>query len=197
MKTSDYDSRKEEAELIARLHKRDTNALEHLYLRHVDRLYSLVFNQVGKNKRVAENILQDTFMTAINSIVKFHGEIGFYTWLCSIAEQKINNFYRRKAREVMHDVKPAISIDTEHQQIRDIETLTTDRVKAEETQQTIGQALSNLPLNYRQVLMFKYVEQMPIHEISHIMRRSPKSMEGLLARAQTAFQNNLSHATKR
>jgi len=37
----------------------------------------------------------------------------------------------------------------------------------------------------------KYLEEMPVLEISQVMGRSPKSVEGLLARARKAMRANL------
>ena len=55
----------------------------------------------------------------------------------------------------------------------------------------VDQALLSLPLPYRQVLMLKYIEEMPVLEISQVMRRSPKSVEGLLARARKTLRAGL------
>jgi len=195
MKTPDADPRKAEAELVAKICNGDTTALEHLYLCYVDRLYSLVFYQIGKNKNVAEGIVQDTFMAALSSIGQFRGQSSFFTWLCSIAQHKITDFHHSKAQEPTLDIQPVSTGAIGRKQIRDIEQLATDKIESEEAQNVIEQALSNLPLDDRQVLIFKYVEQMPVHEISQVMHRSPKSVEVLLTRARKAFQNNLSHLT--
>jgi RNA polymerase sigma-70 factor (ECF subfamily) len=55
----------------------------------------------------------------------------------------------------------------------------------------VEQALLSLPLDYRQVLILKYVEEMSVQEISQIMHRSLKSVEGLLARARKALRTRL------
>ncbi len=60
----------------------------------------------------------------------------------------------------------------------------------------VEQALVGLPLHYRQVLLLKYVEEMPVLEISEIMRRSSKSVEGLLTRARKALQASLNSSSK-
>lgn len=48
-----------------------------------------------------------------------------------------------------------------------------------------------LPSDYRQTLVLKYVEEMPVAEISQVMKRSPKSIEGLLTRAKKALRHNI------
>ncbi len=114
MNTPDDATQVQEAELVARLRQGDRGALEQLYLRYFDRLYSLVFHQVGRNKSVAEDIVQETFLVALKSAVKFRSHSTFYTWLCSIAYHKITDFYRQ-SRGFSHTAMEATQImDTYH-----------------------------------------------------------------------------------
>ena len=64
-------------------------------------------------------------------------------------------------------------------------------IESAETRQVVNEALPKLPLDYRQVLILKYVEEMAVLEISQIIDRSPKSMEGLLTRSRKALQTQL------
>jgi RNA polymerase sigma-70 factor, ECF subfamily len=71
-------------------------------------------------------------------------------------------------------------------------------MESEETRQEVHQALVDLPQDYQEVLVLKYLEEMPVLEISQVMGRSPKSVEGLLTRARKALRTNLTennHAT--
>jgi RNA polymerase sigma factor (sigma-70 family) len=69
--------------------------------------------------------------------------------------------------------------------------LAPDLGESEDRHEAARQALFSLPVHYRQVLMFKYVEEMPVLEISQIMGRSPKSIEGLLTRARKELRAKL------
>ena len=191
MDAPDDTTRTQEAELVSRLRQGDGDALQQLYLRYVDRLYSLIFHQVGRNKAVAEDIVQETFIAALNSASKFRGRSQFYTWLCSIAYHKITDFYRQQGRENRHAEPPSKIPAKELEQIAVSEPTILSKIESQEAQQTVEQALSRLPLDYRQALLFKYVEQMPVSEISLVMRRTPKSVEGLLTRARQTLRATL------
>jgi len=191
MDTPDSTLQNQETELVARLRQGDAAALEQLYLRYVDRVYSLVFHQVGRNKSVAEDIVQETFLSALKSISKFRGQSELYTWLCSIAYHKIADFYRRQGRQDKRVEQPPGIGAAELERIRDSEPLASSKLESEEDRQVVDQALLSLPLPYRQVLMLKYIEEMPVLEISQVMRRSPKSVEGLLARARKTLRAGL------
>jgi len=196
MKIPDSTLQNQETELVARLRQGDTAALEQVYRQYVDRVYSVVFHQVGQDKSVAEDIVQETFLSALKAIGKFRGKSKLYTWLCSIAYHKIADFYRRQGRRARHgEQSPGID-DAELERIKDSEPLASSKLESEEDRQVIEQALLSLPLNYRQVLVFKYVEQMPVTEISLIMRRSPKSVEGLLTRARKELRDGLAEPSE-
>jgi len=189
--TPDDATQGQETELVARLRQGDTGALEQLYLRYVDRLHSLVFRQVGRNQSVTEDIVQETFMVALKSAVKFRGHSTFYTWLCSIAYHKITDFYRQQVKRDKHDQPSSSLTAIDIEQIAESEPTILSKIESHEAQQIVEQALSRLPLDYRQVLIFKYVEEMSVSEVSLIIRRSPKSVEGLLARARKALRATL------
>ena len=55
----------------------------------------------------------------------------------------------------------------------------------------VSEALAKLPGDYRQVLILKYVEEMSVAEMSQVMDRSPKSIEGLLTRSRRMLQTHL------
>ena len=182
----------QDADMLQRLHGGDRTAMAELYDRYFDRLYSLVFNQVDRNRDIAEDIVQETFLAALKSAKGFKGRSSAYTWLCSIAYHKVADHYRRQSRERKRMVS-GIDVDT----VDDVENpgrqpQPDSLIESAETRQVVNEALAKLPLDYRQVLILKYVEEMSVLEISQIMDRSPKSIEGLLTRSRKALQTHLS-----
>jgi len=180
--------RANEAELVERLRHGDMAAMEELFNTYFDRLYSLVFHEVGRDQAVAEDITQEIFLNALTSIGKFRGQSKLYTWLCGIAHHKIADFYRRQERERKYRKQASNTGAIEPEQIADTGRTIPGMTESEETRHTVEQALLSLSLDYRQVLILKYVEEMSVLEISQIMHRSPKSVEGLLARARKALR---------
>ena len=180
--------RDREAELVKKLCRGEPAAVEELYNAYFDRLYSLVFNQVGKDQQAAEDIVQETFLAALNSVDKFRGQSKLYTWLCGIAHHKVLDFYRQQEREAKRGSQPSNAGAIELDQIKDSELPVSRLIESEETRQAVEQALFSLPPDYRQVLIYKYVEEMSVSEISQVMGRSSKSVEGLLTRARKALR---------
>lgn len=180
----------EDAELVRKLRDGEPAAVLELYNAYFDRVYSSVFNQVARDQDTAQDIVQETFLAALKSAGRFRGQSKVYTWLCSIANKKVADFYRRQKREAKYQAKLA-SNAVEFAQTYDSEPLVLSTVESEKTRRAVQEMLSSLPLHYRQVLLLKYVEEMPVLEISLIMNRSPKSVEGLLTRARKELRAKL------
>ena len=191
MKITRSTSETYESELVEKLRSGDSTAIEQFYNMYRNRLYSLVFEHVGRDQAAADDLVQEIFLAALGSLDRFRGESQLYTWLYSIAFHKINDFHRRQAREPKPK-KSAPSIDAmELERTGDKEPATLSVMESEETSQAVQQALTELPEDYQEVLVLKYLEDLPVLEISQAMGRSPKSVEGLLSRARKALRANL------
>lgn len=185
-----------EVDLARRLSLGDRAAVDELYRNYFDRVYSLVYYQVDRDQAVAEDIVQETFLAALHSAKGFRGKSKVYTWLCSIAYNKVADFYRRQSREHRHR-NPHIDVDAiEHDGQPGSQGTTANPTEAVDNRSLIESAMSTLPPEYRQVLLLKYVDEMSVLEIGQIMRRSQKSVEGLLSRARKAVQENMTRMDK-
>ena len=192
MKIADLTSRSYETKLIEKLRSGDSTAMEEFYNIYRNRLYTLVLEQVGRDQAVAEDLVQETFLAALGSMDKFRGDSQLYTWLRSIAFHKINDLYRRRAREPKsQETSPDFDAMKQLEQTGDDKPAPFTVMEFEEIRQSVHEALEGLPQDYQEVLVLKYLEEMPVLEISQVMGRSPKSVEGLLSRARKAMRDNL------
>ena len=180
-----------ETELVERLRSRDKAAMGEFYNMYRQRLYSLVLEQVGRDQAVAEDVVHEVFLAALDSLDKFRGDSQLYTWLRSIAFHKIKDFYRHQAREPKADEEFPDFAALKLEQTRDNQPATSTVMESEEIRRSVHQALADLPQDYQEVLTLKYLKDMPVLAISQVMGRSPKSVEGLLSRARKAMRANL------
>jgi RNA polymerase sigma-70 factor (ECF subfamily) len=180
----------EDTELIGRVSQGDQDAVLALYDAYFSRIYSLIFNQVSRNREATDDIVQETFMAALKSAGKFNGRSKVYTWLYSIANRKVADFYRKQKRIDRHQFEPADS-NFELDRMSDSKQAQQGEMDQGDDFLAVQQAIDELPLHYRQVLLLKYAEDMPIVEISQVMGRSQKSIEGLLTRARKELKGLL------
>jgi RNA polymerase sigma-70 factor (ECF subfamily) len=159
---------------------------------YFDRLYAYVFQSVNRDQMAAEDVVQEVFLSVLKSAKKFKGQSKIYTWLIGIAHHKIIDYFRHKQKVLYLDNKlindkPDYMLSTAEDYYSISESL-----ESGETGNAIIETLSHLPFNYQQVLLFKYVEEMTVLEISQVMNRSYKSIEGLITRARRLLKESLS-----
>ncbi len=91
---------------------------EKLYDTYYMRVYSFVMTIV-KSAHIAEEITQQTFYKALNSLSKFDGRSDEFTWLCAIAKNAAFDEMKRQARfdspdegiPAAHSVEQAVEND--------------------------------------------------------------------------------------
>jgi RNA polymerase sigma-70 factor (ECF subfamily) len=191
MRVANSVSQNGETKLVKKLRSGDSAAIEEFYNLYRNRLYSLVLDQVDRDETVAEDLVHEVFLAALSSLDKFRGDSQLYTWLRSIALHKINDFYRHQARGPGPRKSSDDSDGLELEQTRGNEPSPEAVMEDEEVRQSVHQALADLPHDYQEVLVLKYLKDMPVLAISQVMGRSPKSVEGLLSRARKAMRDNL------
>lgn len=72
------------AELVTRARQGDMAAFETLYRQHVGRVYGICLRMTGQPES-AEDLTQDTFVSAWRSLPGYEGRSSFSTWLHRIA----------------------------------------------------------------------------------------------------------------
>jgi RNA polymerase sigma-70 factor, ECF subfamily len=180
-----------EVNLIEKLRRGDKEAIKTIFNTNFDKLYSFVFHEVEQNHAITEDIVQETFLSAIKSATKFKGTSHIYTWLVGIAHHKIADHYRHTKRENKYEKRSPEGLYTELDLAVD-KTPESNIAESTENRILINQALNSLPPDYREILILKYVEDFQVEEISRILNRSPKSIEGILSRSRKAMKEILS-----
>src|ERR1700739_262860 len=71
---------------------------------HTEKLLSWAVYKVS-DKQLAEDLVQDTFLAAVQSFDRFKGDSEPGTWLTSILNNKIIDHYRKQARSVTITIK--------------------------------------------------------------------------------------------
>ena len=149
----------EERVLIERLKRRDPQALAELYDRYGRAAYSLAL-RVVRDKAIAEDLVQETFLRVwnrVHSIDHEKGAIG--PWLLAIARNKAIDYLRSSAGRERN-----IELDeTDHAPLyreMEAEILVSDQARR------VKSALDKLGPNYRTVMELAYFEGLSQSEMS-------------------------------
>ncbi|HXA66916.1 MAG TPA: sigma-70 family RNA polymerase sigma factor [Bryobacteraceae bacterium] len=150
----------DERALIGRLQRRDPQALAELYDRHGRVAYSLVL-RVVRDKAIAEDLVQETFLRVWNRVRSIDPEKGAIgPWLLAIARNSAIDYLRSSARRERN----AVELDeTGHASLyRELEAdlLISDQARR------VKAAMEKLAPNYRTVLELAYFEGLSQSEMS-------------------------------
>jgi RNA polymerase sigma-70 factor (ECF subfamily) len=166
----------------------DRDAAEDLFRRVFDSLFEFTYYRVGCNRDVTETIVQETLTTAYATLANYEGRSSLHTWLCGIAKNKIREHRRRRRMRAIEDILEESSMEIDAILVKvEREPLPESVLELRETKELVGAVLSSLPPNYREVLIAKYIEELPVNEIAARSRKTPKATESLLTRARVAF----------
>jgi len=182
----------EDAPLVARAKKGDTEAFDELVRKHYQRLYGLVYNMTS-NREDTHDLLQDIFSKAYRSLKRFRGKSSFYTWIYSISVNMSLNFLKKRNRRramSLDDVDSGIQHDKDFIEL----TSKSDPVREtglNELQVRLNDALQELSEDHRTVVVLYDIQGVPHKEISNILGVSEGTVRSRLHYAHKQLQNFL------
>ena len=149
--------------LIQQFLQGEQSGIERLFNRHRDRLYTYIFFLV-KKQEVAEDVFQDTFIKAFNSIKagKYKDNGRFISWITRIAHNLVIDYFReqKKHKLISKDEKEdTIFIDTKSDNIED--TIINNQILND-----IKTLIDYLPKDQREVIIMRNYMDMSFKEIS-------------------------------
>lgn len=71
--------------------------MEEIYKEYSEKLYNYLFS-LSKDENIAEDLLQETFYSAVKNINKFRNESSISTWLYKIAKNKWLDYYKKSQK---------------------------------------------------------------------------------------------------
>ena len=176
----------------------EPGAAEAFCRRHLESLYEFIYYRVGRQQDQAEDLVQDTFLLAIERMPSFDGRASLHTWLCGIAKNLLRSERRRRRPTPMADL--LAESDPEIDRILaeiEREPLPEVLVEAEETRVLVGAALSSLPPEYREALIARYVNDQSVPDYARASGRHIKAAESTLHRAKQSFGKIFSRLAER
>jgi len=170
-------------EILAELAKKDPDAFGILYQRHVRTIYSYIYCRTG-NVHDAEDLTARTFYQALANVHRYRvGTSPFAAWLFRIAHNLVANWYRDNSRRRWVQLEGALDRDVEHDP-------TAGTIEAEEGA-ALRRVIANLPADRQQLLVLKFVEELPNAVIAGYMGRTEGAVKALLHRTVVALRGEL------
>jgi len=156
-------STNDDQQIIDRILSGDTNSFSLLVDRYKDMVFILALRML-KNREEAEEVAQDSFVKAFQSLNKFRGDSKFSTWIYRIAYNTCLDRLKKYKKD-FHLVR--IDGVTAHQ----IKTLDSalETMEVQEQSRVIQDCLEALPSEDGFLLTLFYFEERSLAEISKIV----------------------------
>ncbi len=177
--------------LVERVQKGDKRAFDMLVLKYQHKIVSLVSRYVSDHAE-ALDVSQEAFIKAYRALKRFRGDSAFYTWLYRIAINTAKNYLVAQGRR-----PPQSDIDAVDAEQYQIDSRLKDRASPEhellreEIEQTIHDAITDLPEDLRVAITLREMEGMSYEEIATTMDCPIGTVRSRIFRAREAIDQRL------
>ena len=162
----------------------DRRAWDKLFARHVPRVYNLL-RRLGASSFEAEDLAQETFVTAFRALPTWRGTGAFASWLCGIAVNAYRNHFRAHERESGDESVEETTL------IAPNSDPLAHATKAEGAR-ALHTAIALLPPSCREAFVLVYVEQFSYKETASLLDVPVGTIQSRLNRAKQLLHTRLS-----
>jgi len=166
--------------LIQKYRDGSKEAFDMLYHRHLPKVYKRVRYVVPEND--VEDVTQEIFIAVLKSLSSFRGDAKFGTWLRTLTNHKVAEFYRRRTRKQEPRLAPLSDAAAK---------MTGGTSQSLEERIFLQRALQSLPENYREIILLRFAEDLQFNEIADLTNQNLEATKSLFRRAITALRTHL------
>jgi RNA polymerase sigma-70 factor, ECF subfamily len=188
----------DQAKIIASILAGNTHLFHDLIRPHERSVYAMALSLLH-NEADAEEVAQEAFLKAFRNLANFRGESKFSTWLISITLNEARGRLRSKKNVKMEslDHPPESQGPVTPALLRDWREIPSEALERKEVRQLLQQAITDLPLIYREVFLLRDVEELSVNQSAEALGISIASVKVRLHRARLMLQKKLVPQLKR
>jgi len=180
-----------DAELVRRAQTGDRTAFDALVTRSESKVYGLCLKMLG-NPEDAEDVLQEVFIKAYQSLPGFRGDSAFSTWLYRIATNACLMRIRKKKLDTVPLDQP---VEQDGGGTRDVADWTTDpasEVMNDELREVLAQHINELVPDNRIVFVLRDIHGLTTEDTASVLGLTPPAVKSRLHRARLYLRERLS-----
>jgi RNA polymerase sigma-70 factor, ECF subfamily len=186
-----------DADVVALAQRGRDDAFRELIRRYERPVFSLVFRMV-RDRELAEDLAQDTFIKVLNHIDRYRPEFKLSSWLFKIANNvAIDHLRRRQLDTVSMDGSPhaasAEAIESTSFDVAVPQESALEEMEAKELGSAIEQAIARLRPEYRSCIMLRHVEGRSYEEIAATLDLPLGTVKTYIHRARHELRKALEH----
>ena len=173
-----------EIQIIKQCLDGDMDALAVLSKHYLPKVYRRVWFSIPSKD--AEDVTQEVFITLVQKISSFKMKSKFSTWLFSITQNKIADYYRKNKNALRN-----LQLDDKSIEQRLLKSETNITIEKINDVIMLRTAMSQISSRYREILILRYYEGLSIREISSRLNLSYEAAKSLYRRAIASLRNFL------
>lgn len=172
-------------------------AYRELVRRYERPIFSLIYRMV-RDRELAEDLAQETFVKALNAVESYRPEFKFSSWIFKIANNvAIDHLRRRELSTLSLDGSPHAAtpeaIQATALQLGDRQETALEELEARELGGEIEQAIGRLRPEYRACILMRHVEGRPYEEIATMLDLPLGTVKTYIHRARNELRQYLAH----
>ncbi|MCS7225162.1 MAG: sigma-70 family RNA polymerase sigma factor [Armatimonadetes bacterium] len=188
-----------DAQLVHKAKGGDQSAFEELMRRYARRVWTLSYRLL-RNREDAEDVTQETFLSALEHLKDLRDEDRFGPWLAQIASRlslRLLDHRRRSPTQSLEGLTSEVHDDENGGPIPHPEFIAEWRDDPEtlllrkETRDLVEEALNSLPEKYRAVFLLRDVEGLSVKETAQALNISETNVKVRLLRARLQLREKL------
>lgn len=158
-------------------------------------MYNYTCSHIGGDCHTAQDIVQDTFLSALNSMEMFRGLCSEKTWLYAILRHRITDYYRHRSRHFTTCFSAMNPFPSDVEDFSPWENnipcpapLPDSILENKQLYAEINRSLELLPSRQRQVFTMKNIEDISSSDICRTLKISDENYWVLMHRARTGLK---------
>ncbi len=162
-----------------------TSGFNYLINSHWDFVYQFMFKRCNNDAYLTEEIVIQSFAKAFDKIDQFDESYEFSTWIVQIAKNKHIDYMRKKEL-------PTTQIERETKsKIIGNQPSIEDSLIEEQKTKDLQQHIQNLPLQYREIIELRYLEELSFQAISEKLDLPINTLKVRALRAKKQLFNTM------
>lgn len=150
---------------------------------HGEELLRLSYTYV-KNKEMAEDIVQDVLLKAYEQQDKFRGDASYRTYLYRMTINRSYDYLRSWSYK-------NTLLTNKIQEIFQVTKSTEQQVFEQNDNRLLGDAVLDLPVKYREIIILFYYKELKIDEIAELLSISDNTVKTRLKRGREKLRKQL------
>ncbi len=185
------ESRAEDSRLIQSALKGDNTAYKKLMKKYHDAIYNFIYRMIH-DKHQVEDLTQEAFIKAFQSLASFNEEYAFSTWLYKIATNNSIDYIRKRKLHTYSIDKPIDAKDSDFSfELPDDSYETDKEMITDQRARMLQEAIIKLPEKYRKVIHLRHVDERSYEEIAELLKLPIGTVKAHIFRAREILYKSL------